>query len=308
MGLLIKKKDSQACLSISQLLFFNSKKKDNQATYVSHSKEREPPLPIYLGLMVHSQTRSKKLVQTFFELGFSISYSRVTQLEQKLASSLCEQYAKDQAVIPASLKDSSFTVCAVDNIDHNLSSTTATISFHGTSISYHQHITESSKDRPKFILSDQNYDIKLPESYSVVPCLDEIVTKAEPPKLTVFHPHFDGSEEIKKEDDWLKDSQRMLAIPFIENLKMSWAAHHADNFKGEVTPCLTGLVPIFDEKAASASMMRHAMSTVKSTIEKLNPGQIPVICGDQPLFALMKRVQWKFPEEFGEEKMAVVMG
>ena len=205
-----KKKDSQACLSISQLLFFNSKKKDNQATYVSHSKEREPPLPIYLGLMVHSQTRSKKLVQTFFELGFSISYSRVTQLEQKLASSLCEQYAKDQAVIPASLKDSSFTVCAVDNIDHNLSSTTATISFHGTSISYHQHITESSKDRPKFILSDQNYDIKLPESYSVVPCLDEIVTNAEPPKLTVFHPHFDGSEEIKKEDDWLKDSQRMF--------------------------------------------------------------------------------------------------
>ena len=152
----LREKDSQTSVSISQLLLFNSRKKDKEAKYISHSKEREPPLPVYLGLLIHSQTRSKKLIQKLFQLGFSISYFRVREIEQRLASSLCEQYAKDQAVIPALLKADSFTLAAVDNIDHNLSSTTATTSFHGTSISYHQHITENSTDRAKFILSEQN--------------------------------------------------------------------------------------------------------------------------------------------------------
>ncbi len=46
-----------------------------------HSKERKPPLPLYLGLNIHTQTRSKKLVNKLSKLGLCISYDRVLELE-----------------------------------------------------------------------------------------------------------------------------------------------------------------------------------------------------------------------------------
>ena len=36
--------------------------------------------------------------------------------------------------------------------------------------------------------------------------------------------------------------------------------------------------------------------------------QIPVITGDQPVYALMKKIQWEIPNEFGEEHFFVGMG
>ena len=48
------------------------------------------------------------------------------------------------------------------------------------------------------------------------------------------------------------------------------------------------------------------MTIVKNTIQYLNPGQVPVIAADQPLYAPAKQVQWTWPEEFGEEKFVVM--
>ena len=50
------------------------------------------------------------------------------------------------------------------------------------------------------------------------------------------------------------------------------------------------------------------MNIVKETTEFLNPGQIPVICMDQPLFALANQIQWANPHVFGEDKFIVMMG
>ena len=43
-------------------------------------------------------------------------------------------------------------------------------------------------------------------------------------------------------------------------------------------------------------------------MEYLNPGQIPVTTFDQPLFALAKFVQWKWPDTHGENKQVVMLG
>ena len=43
-------------------------------------------------------------------------------------------------------------------------------------------------------------------------------------------------------------------------------------------------------------------------IQFLNPGQIPVIAFDAPLFALAKLVQWKWPDIHGEDKCVAMMG
>ena len=55
-------------------------------------------------------------------------------------------------------------------------------------------------------------------------------------------------------------------------------------------------------------MVAHFMGVKRKLIQHLNPTQIPVITGDQPVYALMKQVQWQFPNELGEEHFLVGMG
>ena len=50
------------------------------------------------------------------------------------------------------------------------------------------------------------------------------------------------------------------------------------------------------------------MNVLKQAITFLHPGQVPVIALDQPLVALAKMVQWKWPETHGEDKYVVMFG
>ncbi len=50
------------------------------------------------------------------------------------------------------------------------------------------------------------------------------------------------------------------------------------------------------------------MHVQKMITDHLNPGQVPVMAFDQPLFALAKVVQWKWPEVLGEKKFVVMFG
>ena len=61
------------------------------------------------------------------------------KISAKLGEAVVCQYVEDGVVCPPSLRTKLFTTSAVDNIDHNPSSTTAKTSFHGTSISICQH-------------------------------------------------------------------------------------------------------------------------------------------------------------------------
>ena len=72
---------SSACLSIAQLLMYNSVKhtrQDAQQIHTRHCINQETPLPLYVGLMLHAHTRKKELVDTLHGLGISISYDRVS--------------------------------------------------------------------------------------------------------------------------------------------------------------------------------------------------------------------------------------
>ena len=124
-----------ACV-ISQLIAFNSVKfSSGSSNIVQHSEDRETPLPIYLGVMIHATTRKRDIIDKLHKLGLSISYDRVLQLSTDLANTVCQQYENDGVVCPPGLRKNVFTTSAVDNIDHNPSSTTARDSFHGTAIS-----------------------------------------------------------------------------------------------------------------------------------------------------------------------------
>ena len=68
-------------------------------------------------------------------MGICISYDRVMEIEDWIATSTCEQFKEDGVVSPACLRKGLFIVGALDNLDHNPSSTTSQSSFHGTGIS-----------------------------------------------------------------------------------------------------------------------------------------------------------------------------
>ena len=91
--------------------------------------------------MLHAHTRKKELVDRLSHLGICISYDRVLCLSAEVGSSVCEQFHMEQVVCPPKLRGSVFTSAAVDNIDHNPSSTTSRESCHGTGISLFQHPT-----------------------------------------------------------------------------------------------------------------------------------------------------------------------
>ena len=40
----------------------------------------------------------------------------------------------------------------------------------------------------------------------------------------------------------------------------------------------------------------------------MNPGHIPVIVLDQPLYTIAKQIQWHETHNFGEDKYVVLMG
>ena len=74
-------------------------------------------------------------MNTFAQKGLSVSYERVQYVQLNVTKQLCKKYNEDGFVCPPSLKEGLFATAAVDNIDHNPSSTTAVKAFHGTSIS-----------------------------------------------------------------------------------------------------------------------------------------------------------------------------
>ena len=117
-----------------------------------HTKDRETPLPTYLGILVHAGTRKKGLVDKLCDLGLSISYNRVIEISSEMGNNVGEQFQADRVVCPSNLKLKLFTTSAVDNIDHNPSSTTATGSLHGTAISLFQHPTKENQGQERVLV------------------------------------------------------------------------------------------------------------------------------------------------------------
>ncbi len=64
---------------------------------------------------------------------------------------------------------------------------------------------------------------------------------------------------------------------------MTWAGFNSSLMdEDSIKPrAVTGVLPLFSDKAASVSMVKHAMSVIKDGIHFLNPGQTPVIGMDQ---------------------------
>ncbi|VDI46182.1 Hypothetical predicted protein [Mytilus galloprovincialis] len=118
---------------------FNYHPNRQKVTVQQRHSDRETPFCVYLELLLFAKTRKRQLIDTLFQHGICISYDRVLEIPTQLGEAVVERYLNEGVVCPPLLKGKVFTTAAVDNIDHNPSSTTSKSSFHGTGISIFQH-------------------------------------------------------------------------------------------------------------------------------------------------------------------------
>jgi hypothetical protein len=98
-----------------------------------------------------------------------------------------------------------------------------------------------------------------------------------------------------KEKSWLEHAIKLLEKDeVVKGDTVAWSAFHAsiENASKDQHTTLTQLLPLFCEKAATAAMIKHGVSVVHRATDFLNPGQIPVIVFDAPLYAVAKFTQW----------------
>ena len=308
------KTDSQVCLTISQFILFNVKNKSPTAVNTRHSEAREPPLPLYLGMNIHTLTRSKKIMNQLYKLGISVSYDRIIQVENWLATAACRRAVDDDLVCPVHLRKGLFTVGALDNIDYNPSSTTAQGSFHGTGISIFQFPTTASPGigRDPLHVPPESIDKKpsLPDSYCIVPAVACNIEGLAVPKARTMQSiaNIEGAKAL--EEMWIEEAIQLLDKDNLEKDDcIAWSTFHSSLQPEPMDPvAIIALLPLFYEKAATLAMVKHGMEIQKQITNHLNPGQIPVTAFDQPLFALAKYVQWKWPLTHGEQTHVVMLG
>ncbi len=90
---------------------------------------------------------------------------------------------------------------------------------------------------------------------------------------------------------------------------VSWSAFHAsheDSASSDLPTTTSCLLPLFQEDAATVAMVKHSLDIIKKLTGITNPGQTPVVAMDQPLFAIAKNVQWKWPLVYGETKIVIM--
>ena len=90
-------------------------------------------------MLGYSTTKISAGDNDLIDLGLYISYDRVMEISTTIGNHVCNYYQQKEVVCPPNLREGLFTTAAIDNIDHNPSSTTATDALHGTGISLFQH-------------------------------------------------------------------------------------------------------------------------------------------------------------------------
>ena len=294
----------QATLTLGQLLVFNTNiRTRKETTSAYHSSQREPPIPIYLAQMIHQKTRKLGIVDKLSKLGLSISKDRLLQISTAMGNRAIEMHEREGVVAPISLRFGLFTTAAVDNIDVNPKSSTASTSLHGTAASINQHINGDNvglrRDIPGLVTTEKKLKI-LPTTYTdVLPChLPSTIAMPEfqEPKNKLAYDELKTS--IEEDQHWLQD-----------DCHSSWAVFHSKRCnRDKLHADLSALLPIWRDDSKSPSTIRHTLDVINQAVAYLNPDQTPVIAFDQPLFAIAKRLQWHYPDQYGASNFVIMMG
>ncbi|CAE1257574.1 unnamed protein product [Acanthosepion pharaonis] len=278
-------------LAIAQLLQFNcySKRREGLTTQI-HSKDRETPFAVYVGLKMYAKTRKRELIDKFHEHGLSISYDRVLEISGKLGETVIKQYDEEDVVCPTVLRKGLFTTAAVDNIDHNPTATTASTSFHDKSISMFQRPSKENREQRVSLKITDSRTRKVPEFPEHYTNIAPAYFKKNPTPASVDEVSLPESSLFQRilraEFEWLEKVQDTTDVDDESNI--TWSAHANQNRTSECETSITSLLPLLRDQAHSVATIKHAMKKVREAVAFLNPGQTPVLEADQPLYVMAK--------------------
>ena len=265
-----------------------------------------------MGLSVYAKTRKRNLVEMLHQYGLSISYDRVLEVSAQLGDATVSKYVEEGVVCPPVLRKGLFTTAVMDNIDHNPSATTATTSFHGTSISIFQHPTKENTGQERQQLKFEPEKVRsvpeLPDTFTNISPASFQTKNPVPPNTAIPKPPTDIlGPQLALEYQWL---DKVIVTQEIDDaVNLTWSAHHASMKRSpEFEVTITSLLPLLRDQAHSVATIKHVMQKVQDVTDFLNPGQIPIITADQPIYAVAKQVQWQWPDQYGEDKYLVMFG
>lgn len=308
-----------AC-TISQLLIYNTYSGTHHATKTStirHVKEHETPFVLYQGLKMHGDARLKKQIDKSHELGLSVSYGRVMEVKQAIARAVCKRHAEDGVVLPTNLRSNVFVTYDMDNLDNRNTGNFSQDEFHGTALSATNHLSCENQgvQRAPIQLDFSDTSVpQLPDSYAIIHPVELDNSPLFAPRSIngQVRPSHDLVQGAKlKDESWMTHVTTVLQQDTLpEEEVITWSGYNSrlmgpDSLKPRA---VLAVFPLFPDKAASPSMIKHAMQLTMQGTEFLNPGQTGVLGADQPIYAIAKQLQWTFPDTLGEDKLVLMMG
>jgi len=294
------------------LSFFYRKEKKTAKSSQRHAANVETPLNLYLGFRLFSE-RCKDLITALNNLQLCPSYQRIQTLSNQVGNLIIDSFDSHQAAVGSKFSFGQFTSGALDNLDHNPSSSTAYGSFHGSAISLTQHphdISNQNEIKCSSIKEDTPKHLKeLPTFYNGIQSIDYSNRSASVPKTNLQVSTFlkeNMSLLMDGESDWLNHVWENCSSDALCN----WSTFYAKQSPSSPSPkCKTSLLPLFQESSTDPSMVYHAMILVKRSTEVLNPTQIPVMTCDQPIYAIAKQLQWSgLDPTISEGRFFVMLG
>ena len=304
-----------AC-TISQLLISNAIKYTTNTQILYQTRDRETPMPLYMGLKLHAHDRLKNLIREFHQLGLTVSYARIMDVRRRFARAVSNRFKDEGVVVPTNCKRGIFSTATTDNID-----VSGRTDMHGTSITLIGHLgKDNTGNDPLPLTLDVSEDtpIELADEFAVVPFVEDFGGD-----IRLASIQEGGGRPTKRagvgveEEAWLA---HVLGISTKDKVDDKWQLDEVPvTFAGffskgqeqeDVKPrAVIGVFPVFsEEKADTLSMQKHAMLIAKKAIAFVNPGQTPIIEGDCPLYARQKKCQFLFPDELGEQHMVCMIG
>ena len=112
-------------------------------------------------------------------------------------------------------------------------------------------------------------------------------------------------------NNWVNTLEVTLAEETFDPKKtnVSWSGYHAGmQTSVQRPPAVIDLLPMFRDNARSVSMVKHGLDMLQKVTLRLNPGQATVLTLDQPLYTSAKKIQWSFPNLYGEQSFIIMMG
>ena len=135
---ILKKNSIDNCVDNIAQIIVKASKSDRQVKHKSSPDANfrevvETPFSVGLGIHVHKETRSKKLVECLSDLGLSISYDKVMKIENDLGNAVSENISLNHGVfVPPNIQPGIPLHFAIDNIDFRNDTPDGKSEFHGT--------------------------------------------------------------------------------------------------------------------------------------------------------------------------------